>query len=171
MKENPIHRLKNRYSDQKRAEALAALAANGGPQTRGAIPRTARQLGLPIKTLAEWARTNKHPDILARASALAQPLADRLEALAHRITGVLEDEAKLLSAPVSALATALAIAVDKMRLLREQATSLSSTITHSAAAPPRFPRHPAVSPPRCHCLRCAGNATTPSPYHVYPTKG
>lgn len=40
---------RRRYSDSERAEALAALAANAGNRAK-----TARQLGIPRQTLAEW---------------------------------------------------------------------------------------------------------------------
>jgi hypothetical protein len=44
------------------AEALAALAANGGN-----IARTARQLGIPVSTLKRWATGTAHPEANANA--------------------------------------------------------------------------------------------------------
>src|ERR1700722_18966627 len=126
MNANPVERLAKRYSDAQRAEAMAALAANGGPDRNGAIARTAKELGIPRATLRNWARSKRHPEALPSAATILLPLADRLESLAHKIVGFLEDETKLKAAPYSALVSGLSATVDKMRLLREQATSLSA---------------------------------------------
>ncbi len=41
---------KRRYSDQEKAEALAALDANGGN-----LLKTSEQIGIPRQTIQEWA--------------------------------------------------------------------------------------------------------------------
>ncbi len=128
MTKNPVERLKKRYTDEERSNALAALSANGGKDTRGALRKTANEIGVPFATLRSWAESRRHPEALLLSREKLLPLADRLESLAHRIVGVLEDEAKLRSAPVSSLAAALNACVDKSRLLREQSTSNTSSI-------------------------------------------
>ena len=48
---------RRRYTDNERAAALTALAANCGN-----VERTARELGIPRKTLAQWARGQRYPE-------------------------------------------------------------------------------------------------------------
>jgi transposase-like protein len=104
------------YSDEDRANALAALAANGGN-----IEQTARQLGLPRKTVSNWASGNRHPEAAHLGRRKKKDLADALEAVAWKIAGALAR--KINAASLSSAAIALGICIEKMRLLREQATA------------------------------------------------
>lgn len=110
-------KLKRRYSDEERAEALAAVDANGGN-----VQATADQLGIPGPTVDYWKRGNVHPQVLEIHNENRLPLADRLEDLAHLLADSLPD--KIPDANLQQAATSMAIAIDKMRLLREQPTSI-----------------------------------------------
>jgi hypothetical protein len=71
---------RRRYSDEDRASALAALDANDGN-----LQRTARQVGLPRKTLAEWAKGRASPAVAELRHQKKGELADRFDALAHAL--------------------------------------------------------------------------------------
>jgi transposase-like protein len=109
--------IRRRYSDEERAEALAMLSANGG-----GVERTAEQLGIPVETLRNWSQGRRHPEAVQMAADKKGPLADRLEHLAHVLLDELARPGKRAAAGLQQLATTFAIAVDKMRLLREQPT-------------------------------------------------
>lgn len=104
------------YSDDERAACLAALAANGGN-----LKKTARQAGVPEATLRKWARGDaRRPgaDLCARKKA---ELADLFEAQARDCLAAITPE-KVAAANVQQLLVSAGVAVDKMRLLRNQPT-------------------------------------------------
>jgi transposase-like protein len=134
------------YTKADRVAALAALAANAGN-----LARTARQLGIPRNTLQDWAKgaamapvSAEVPDrsasaffgagrmpnesrsvareAAAEAPAACASLATKLEAIAHRIADVIPG--KIESASLQQLSVSLGIAIEKMRLLRGQATEI-----------------------------------------------
>ncbi len=109
---------KRRYSDQDRANALAALAANGAN-----VERTARQLGLPAATLRAWSTGSRHPEAVQAAEGRKRDLADQLEALAYKLIEAVRG--KLAGASLAQLMIALGIAIDKMVLLRREASGAS----------------------------------------------
>jgi hypothetical protein len=101
------------YSDEQRAEALAALDANGGNQAR-----TARQLGVPRGTLRRWARPRGVSPAAAQVAHQNKgSLADRLEELAFRILDSITAD-KIRATPLLPLMKTLALAVDLMLVLR-----------------------------------------------------
>lgn len=108
------------YSDEQKAVALAALEANGGN-----IDRTAKFCKIDRRTIRRWASgENINEDVSRNAHEKKEALADRLEALAHRLVDSI-DEDKIGDASLQMVATSLGIAVDKMRLLREQPTQIT----------------------------------------------
>jgi transposase-like protein len=116
--------IRRRYTDEERSLALAALAANAG-----SVERTAEQLGIPKDTLANWASGRRHPEAVLLAADKKAPLADRLEQLAHVLLDDLARPERRKTASLQQLATTFAIAVDKMRLLREQPTMIPGPMT------------------------------------------
>jgi len=111
---------RRRYSDEERATALAALAANGGN-----VGGTSRQLGIPEATLRAWATGERHPEASQMCGDKKASLADQFEALAVKLLGVADEKAAALNARDAVVAAA--VAVDKMRLLRGEATEISET--------------------------------------------
>lgn len=109
-----------RYSDQDKAVALAALETHHGNVTEAAA-----FAGVPRKTLEEWRDGRTAEDVANIRQEVKQSLADRLEDIAHQYLDVLPE--KIPKATLMQLSTALAIAVDKMQLLRGEATSISGT--------------------------------------------
>src|SRR5262245_39693868 len=107
------------YSNDDRAMALAALDANSGN-----LARTARETGVPRMTLREWARGRVGAGVTTARQEKRSSLADELEAIAWRL--IESAPAKINSANLSQTMTALGIAIDKMRLLRSQATVIAA---------------------------------------------
>jgi transposase-like protein len=107
------------YSDDDKANALAALAANGGN-----VAKTARQLKLPRVTLLRWSAGQVHPEVSNLGHQKRKALDRKLEDLAHRLVDALPG--KIDRATLAQAAVALGIAIEKMRLLREQATDINA---------------------------------------------
>jgi hypothetical protein len=100
------------YTDERKAEALAPLAANGGN-----VSLTARQLGIARTTLRLWSLgrgTGERVSVIRHQK--KGELADRLEDLAHRILDLLPG--KLATASIGQLSVALGVALDKLLKLR-----------------------------------------------------
>jgi hypothetical protein len=109
---------RRRYSDDERANALAALAANGGN-----VERTARQIGVPHKTLDNWSKGACHPAVAELGNRKKGSLSDAFEDVAWKLLGVAGTKADKLNAKDAVIAAATA--VDKMRLLRDEPTGIT----------------------------------------------
>jgi transposase-like protein len=108
---------KRRYSDEGRAAALAALAANAGN-----VARTAKQLGIPARTLESWAKGERHPEAAQMCDEKKGPMADALQQAARKIVDSLAG--KIERASLKDAAIAFGVLIDKMRLLRDQPTDI-----------------------------------------------
>lgn len=107
---------KRRYSDDERAASLAALAANGGD-----VAKTAAQVGVPYRTMKNWADGTCHPEAAELGMAKKPLLADLLEDLAHRAVRTSRRGLRHLKADRAAVVAG--IAIEKMQLLRGQPTA------------------------------------------------
>jgi hypothetical protein len=110
--------VRRRYSDEERANALAALAANGGN-----VNQTARQLNIPEPTVRHWANGNVHPDVVKDHEEKKESMAVALDRVAQQLLDAIPG--KIDKANLSHTATAMGIAIDKARLLRGEPTSIS----------------------------------------------
>lgn len=110
------------YSDEEKAEALAALDANGGN-----VHGTARLLGIPDSTLDGWAKERgTSPQVPALREVKKGTLAEKFDTLAHRLLDVaVDDEEGMRKAGVLPRTLAACAAVDKKRLLTEQPTQIT----------------------------------------------
>lgn len=110
------------HSDETKAEALAMLAG-----TRNNFGEVSRKLKIPDRTLRFWA-SGEHinTDVAKNADIKKTELSDRIEELAHKLIDAAFDADKIADASLQQVTTSLGIAVDKMRLLREQPTEISS---------------------------------------------
>lgn len=127
------------YTNEERAACLAALHANGGN-----VAKTARECGVPRMTLQHWAGlTNGDEDASSSEKEPAVPssspprpcgltelveiakatLAEKFDAMAHKFLGVADGKADDLNAKDAMVAAG--IAVDKMRLLRNEPTAIT----------------------------------------------
>lgn len=139
-----------RYSEDQRAEALALLAANDGNQSK-----TQRQLEeqwdtVPsISTIRRWRKRESTPknaedEAVSKSSTQKKAtLAERCEEIAWKMIEVMDDREKLKEARISQLTTGFGTLVDKMRLLREEATEINenrNTDEHRRALDQRLER-------------------------------
>ncbi len=109
---------RNKYSDNDKALSLTALDANAGN-----VLKTAKQMNIPRVTLLDWSKGRK---INAEVSELRHikkgELSDRLEELAQLLLDGIP--AKVGTANLQQMTTSLAIAIDKMLLLKGKPTSI-----------------------------------------------
>lgn len=107
------------YSEEDKAGALAALAANGGN-----VKQTSGQLGIPRKTLEHWANGEGVNGAVAELGHEKRAdLAAKLEDVAHRLADAMP--AKIQAAGLQQVAVSLGISVEKARLLKGEPTSIS----------------------------------------------
>jgi transposase-like protein len=110
---------KKTYSDEDRANALAALAANAGD-----VKATASQLGMPFKTLQNWSKGKGiNADVANIGPQKKKDLAAKLDAVAHRLADAIGG--KIKAASLQQTAVALGITIEKARLLRDRPTSIT----------------------------------------------
>jgi len=132
-----------KYTDAQRAEALAALQANGGN-----LSATSRATGVPISTVKRW-RDEPDPRLAELGNEKRQDLEESLERIAHALVDAIPG--KIDEAPLNHVSVALGIAVDKLRLLRGEATNIEevrgSDAKHELAQRlARLTTRPAVEP-------------------------
>jgi hypothetical protein len=106
----------------EKAAGLAALEACDGN-----LLLASKQTGIPRITLMDWKQQQERGDTRLQAVEILQPvargmLADLFEAEAH--AALQEASEKRAAANYQQLITGSAICVDKMRLLRDQATAI-----------------------------------------------
>lgn len=105
------------YSDEFRAEALACLRSNAGN-----IKRTAKQLGIPEKTLEGWAKGRNHPVDAHLRDRKTGELKDALDEWIRDIMQIPMGAYKELSLQQAAIA--VGIATDKIMLLTNRPTQI-----------------------------------------------
>lgn len=106
-----------KYTDAQRAEALAALQANGGN-----LSATSRATGIPFSTIKRW-RDEPDPRLAELGEEKKADLGDRLESIANALVDAIPE--KIADAPLNHVSVALGIAIDKLRLLRGEATEVT----------------------------------------------
>lgn len=113
------------YSDDDKAEVLAYFDACNNQRM------AARDYKIPLRTLQRWIEQRDKqaegietsaPDANVVAEKKAD-LADKLEALAHKLVDAAHG--KIEDAYLQPTMTSAAIAIDKMRLLRDEPTSIT----------------------------------------------
>lgn len=116
------------YSDKQIAEACAIFKS-----CNGNVLEASREAGVPRKTLERWVKGTSNrvvgEEVAEEMATLRHmagvSIADRLEDLIGKILDVAPG--KLGEAPFGQSMTGLSIAVDKMRLLRDQPTQISAS--------------------------------------------
>ncbi len=123
------------YTDEERAAILANYRANGGN-----LKKTARESGVPAPTLRHWLKgvesgveggSTPKTIISERVPVLVGPASDRLAEACDRIAQKATGAVELPDLPVTnwrdavSAMTVAGIAIEKSRLLRERATSIT----------------------------------------------
>jgi hypothetical protein len=112
---------KRTYTDSEKATALAALDAN-----EGNVSGTAKQTGIPRKTLDQWSKERfVNVDVANIRQVKKRELSLELEDLAYTIAGVMPHFAHSPFNKINELSTALGTVIDKMRLLRGESTVIT----------------------------------------------
>lgn len=111
---------KQNYSDKEKAEALAIYDTLGGNLTQ-----TAKKTGVPKSTLKEWRDGRINSDCAEIRTEKKAQLADLFENLAYSLIESV-DESTITQMHGQQRITSAGIAVDKMRLLREQPTNINA---------------------------------------------
>lgn len=113
-----------RYSDEQKAAALAALKSNGGN-----LFRTSHEVKIPLGTLNNWAKDTREPveNFAKLQTEKEEGLAELCETVARKYLNQAGDPHVVSATPGNLAMTAAGIAIDKSRLLREQATFISGT--------------------------------------------
>lgn len=108
------------YSEDDKAAALAFLEAHDGNTFKAA-----NELDIPETTLRAWKNgMGVHPNIALKCEVKKSELSDLFEAAARLYLGRAVEENAIQESTGKEAMTAAAIATDKMRLLRDQATSI-----------------------------------------------
>ncbi|MCG3159722.1 MAG: hypothetical protein JMDDDDMK_00737 [Acidobacteria bacterium] len=117
-----MKRSPKRYSEGEKAVALEALNLAGGN-----VARAARETGIYVNTLREWAHgRNVSPSIYVDYVAKKKgAVSARLSALQDRLVEALFDEEKIEAARYGELSTAFGIVTDKLRLMDERPTAIT----------------------------------------------
>ena len=116
-----IDMARRKYSDKEKAFYLLALQANSGN-----LLRTVKETGVPIATLSRWRDGEGLSDDVSEIGKEKAPdLADKFEALAHKLVDAAPGFITRDNTTLGMLATAAGIATDKARLLRGESTTNS----------------------------------------------
>jgi transposase-like protein len=124
-----MKKYKRSYSEEEKASALALLKAN-----RGNVTKTSSDLNVPATTLRQW-RDGEHvnADVAKKREKKERSLAELFEEVAYAyLDRALETEAVSESKGKEAVVAA-ATALDKLRLLQGEATSISEVRDDSGA--------------------------------------
>ncbi len=111
----PSHQIKarNSYSSEVKAATLAALAVNSGN-----VKLTARQMGLPRRTVNAWALGRGiSPAVRARAERFKKPLAALFCEVVYAVLNELLKPGRIEQASFAELTRLLDMATDKWLLL------------------------------------------------------
>lgn len=108
------------YNSEQKAEIIAQVHA-----CNGSITHVASLRGIPRNTIKYWMEEqDRYSEIRPE---ITRNLSDKLENIAHNLADSIEDH-DLSIVPLASKATALAIAVDKMQLLRGLPTSINTEV-------------------------------------------
>jgi transposase-like protein len=113
-------RQRRRYDDKFRASAVVMLEATGYPEVEGGLTQTAKHLGIPLNTLKGWFTAERNPPPAKLRNQKKQDLVIELENVAHLLVKAMPG--KIDEASLQQIATSMAIAIDKMQLLKGQPT-------------------------------------------------
>lgn len=106
------------YTDDEKGIALALLRINHN------YHETGRLTDIPPATIRRWAfGEGCHPAVMMSVEDRQKLIADRLETIIHRLLDIVPD--KETDATLQQTMTSVAIAIDKMRLMREQPTQIT----------------------------------------------
>jgi hypothetical protein len=116
----PRKRRQRNYSDDEKASALVVLDF-----CKGNLSEASRRLEIPITTIKEWNDGRVNEQVTESRNEKKADLANSLEELAFTLIGKISGSEKVSGVD-------LGIVVDKMLLLRGEATTISKDVTHGS---------------------------------------
>jgi transposase-like protein len=112
--------MRPRYTDDFRAQAIALLQANGWPDKKGALVKTAASLDIAHQTLSRWAMKVQNPPppelVQEKSADLATVIRTELDAIFLSLPHVRS------TANYKELMTGVGILIDKLQLLQGNPT-------------------------------------------------
>lgn len=119
------------YTDEEKRTALETVNACGGN-----VAEAARLVGVPERSLREWANGNcVNDEVFADfAAKKAGRVSAKIDALLDRLADSLADEDAIAAAPLQARATTFGILYDKRRLGRGETTAITAHRDEAAIA-------------------------------------
>lgn len=115
-----MSRPRRRYDDKFRASAVVMLEAAGYPDKDGSLMEVARHLGVPHNTIRAWYHAEHNPPPSELRQEKKRELVIELEEIAYLLIKAIPG--KIDEANLQQTATSMAIAIDKMQLLKGQPT-------------------------------------------------
>jgi hypothetical protein len=123
---NPRRVKHTRYTDADKAAALAHLQSKGC-----GITEAARDLGLPVATLKDWVSGKYLPSTTReKYGAIKEGMSARLEEIVYQVIDAIPE--RIPTASLRDLGAILAVAIDKMRLLRNEPTEITESMDRRA---------------------------------------
>ena len=123
------------YSDDDKASALAALAANGNN-----IARTARETGVKESTLRKWAKGKVKPLPAQKCEEKVADLKTGLRSIAAGLVGLALSKVDEGDASLLDVLKGLGIVVDKLQLLEGKPTERTAVVNEPLTDDERIAR-------------------------------
>jgi hypothetical protein len=119
---------RKQYDDKFRASACLLLQAAGYPDIKGALTRTAKEVGIPARTLSRWFNGEQNPPPDQVVIEKRPELANLFESIAYKMLDHAGKPDVIEEMDGKAAVIAAATATDKMRLLRGLPTEVIEVI-------------------------------------------
>ena len=117
---------RKRYTDEFRASAVVMLEAAGYPNTKGALTRTAKRLGVAHSVLGSWYRADRNPPPSDLKREKRKDLADMFRDLTYDLLEAAPDA--IQDASLRDIIVSAGITVDKLQLLTGGATDRTEVL-------------------------------------------
>ena len=115
-------RKQKRYSDEFRQSAMAALAANDGN-----VWQTAKQIGIPVRTLQSWKMGEAHSELVTTCQPKKIELAAAIKETMWMLLSTTEPKAR--KAPLKDVGIVFGIMAEKYLLLMGQPTDIRKSVS------------------------------------------
>lgn len=130
------------YSDDFKANVVAAVTAAGWPDNPYKLAEVAREYHVPVRTARRWCEGGVGAPPPPKVAESKKDMAGALEIIAWRIITHLDNPDIISKLPAKDAATVLGILIDKMRLLRGLPTEIVALMPDVVTALDRLGQNP-----------------------------